>query len=72
VDIEKKTLAEDHPDRLASQYALACAYQANGQVKQAIDLLKHVVDIEKKTLAEDHPDRLASQYALACAYQANG
>lgn len=63
-------LAEDHPDRLASQHELARAYLADGQIKKAVDLLEHVVDVEEK-LAKDHPDRLASQYALANAYLTN-
>ncbi|KAF7504733.1 hypothetical protein GJ744_001802 [Endocarpon pusillum] len=71
VRIEKKRLAEDHPDRLASQHELAQAYQANGQIREAVDLLEHVVKIKKKRQAEDHPARLASQHALAQAYQAN-
>jgi hypothetical protein len=63
-------LAEDHPDRLASQLELARAYLANGQVKDAVRLLEHVVAIEGQVLAEDHPDRLASQRSLAKAHQA--
>jgi hypothetical protein len=62
VAIQEKTLAEDHPSRLASQHELACAYKANGQTKEAISLLEHVVAIWEKTLAEDHPSRLASQH----------
>lgn len=72
VDIQEKTLAEAHPNRLASQHELAVAYQANGQIKEAVKLLKHVVEIEKEILAEDHPDRLVSQQVLAGAYEANG
>ena len=64
-------LADDHPSRLASQHALACAYQANGQIKEAVQLLKHVVKTREK-LADDHPNRLASQHALARAYQTSG
>ncbi len=64
-------LAEDHPDRLASQHELACAYEANGQIKKAVDLLEHVVKVREK-LPEDHPSRLASQHELAGAYLANG
>ena len=64
VGIQKTTLAEDHPDRLASQHALGSAYQANRQVREAVKLLEHVVGIRETTLAEDHPDRLASQHAL--------
>ena len=56
---------------MASQHALAGAYQANGQVKEAVSLLQQVVQIKEQILAEDHPSRLASQYALAGAYQAN-
>ena len=68
VTIREQTLAEDHPDRLASQHELARAYQANGQVKEAISLLEQVVTIKEQTLAEDHPHRLASQQVLATMY----
>ena len=72
VTVEEKRLAEDHPDRLASQHELAGAYEANGQVKEAVALLEHVVAVEEKRLAENHPSRLASQHELARAYRANG
>lgn len=65
-------LATDQPRQLASQQLLALAYQANGQVKEAVALLEQVVEIRGTTLAETHPDRLASQYTLALTYQANG
>ncbi|KAI9691238.1 MAG: hypothetical protein M1822_008858 [Bathelium mastoideum] len=68
----EQNLAEDDPDRLASQHELARAYQANGQVQKAVELLEHVVAIGTKVLVEDHPSRLASQHELARAYQANG
>ncbi|RYC80223.1 hypothetical protein BFJ63_vAg16890 [Fusarium oxysporum f. sp. narcissi] len=72
VAIKETTLAENHPDRLASQHELAGAYQANGQIKEAVKLLEHVVAIREKTLAESHPSRLSSQHELAGAYRANG
>ena len=72
VKIQEQSLAEDHPNRLASQHELAGAYQANGQVKKAVMLLEKIVNTEEQFLAEDHPDRLASQHELARAYQANG
>ena len=58
----------DHPSRLASQHVLAGAYQANGQVKEAVELLKQVVAIKKEVLTKDHPSRLASQHELAGVY----
>ncbi|KAL4788952.1 purine and uridine phosphorylase [Aspergillus venezuelensis] len=39
----KRKFDEEHPSRLASQHGLARAYQANGQIKQAVELLQHVV-----------------------------
>ncbi|KAF4337641.1 kinesin light chain [Fusarium beomiforme] len=72
VAIREITLAESHPDRLASQHELAKAYQADGQIKKAVKLLEHVVLIEETTLEESHLDRLASQQVLAGAYQADG
>jgi hypothetical protein len=58
VTIQERTLAEDHPSRLASQHELAMAYQSDGQIKKAVALLEQVV--ESRTLQEDNPDRLAS------------
>jgi tetratricopeptide (TPR) repeat protein len=68
----REVLTEAHPDRLASQHALAIAYRANGQIKEAVKLLESVVAIEAKALAENHPNQLASQHELAIAYEANG
>jgi hypothetical protein len=70
--VEGKTLAEEHPSRLESQYELAIAYQANGQIVRAVKLPEHVVTVEGRTLAEERPSRLASRHAFAGAYQANG
>ncbi|RBA11750.1 hypothetical protein FPRO05_14265 [Fusarium proliferatum] len=72
VAIKETTLAENHPDRLASQHVLAMSYQANGQIEEAVKLLEHVVAIRETTLAENHPDRLVSQHPLAGVYEANG
>ena len=65
-------LSDSDPSRLASQHALASAYESNGQVKEAVALLEQVVAIEAKILAETHPNRLTSQHALASAYESNG
>lgn len=67
-----EALAENHPSRLASQHALAHAYLANGQVREAVELLEYVVAVHKVALAEDHPSRLASQRELARMYWADG
>src|SRR2546429_8852794 len=51
--LEKLKLAEDHPSRLALQHALAGAYRANGQVKEAVQVLGDGVKGRETTLAED-------------------
>lgn len=71
VEGRSRAMDENHPDRLASQRELAIAYQRNGQIGQAMTLLKHIIKVEEK-LAEDHPKRLTSQYELATAYRENG
>ncbi|KAI3571423.1 hypothetical protein IWW34DRAFT_709803 [Fusarium oxysporum f. sp. albedinis] len=72
VAVKETTLAENHPDRLASQHTLAMAYEANGQIKEAVELLEYVVAIGQTTLAENQPDQLASQHELATTYRSNG
>ncbi|CEJ82761.1 hypothetical protein VHEMI02809 [[Torrubiella] hemipterigena] len=52
-------------------WAGRCLYK-DGQIKEAVALLEHVVKIEETTLAEDHPSRLSSQHVLAGAYKSNG
>ena len=54
-----------------ARYILAIAQQQDGQIREAVEMLEHVVKVREK-LAEDHPSRLASQHALAGAYRANG
>jgi tetratricopeptide (TPR) repeat protein len=68
----REGMIEDDSDLLLSQHVLAMAYEADGQVQKAVELLEHIVKVEEKTLAEEHPSRLASQHALAGAYQADG
>jgi tetratricopeptide (TPR) repeat protein len=68
----REVLEETHPRRLASQHRLGVSYWANGQIKEAVDLMEHVVKVRKVTLAETHPDQLASQHELGVFYWANG
>ncbi|OCK98381.1 purine and uridine phosphorylase [Cenococcum geophilum 1.58] len=67
----RSRLDEKESGRLLSQHMLAMAYEADGQVKKAMELLEHIVAVEAKVLAEEHPSRLASQHALAGAYRAD-
>jgi hypothetical protein len=45
VAIQVEVLTKNYPLQLASQHALAVAYQVKGQVKKAVELLEYVVAI---------------------------
>ncbi|KAM0256538.1 hypothetical protein ACHAPA_012138 [Fusarium lateritium] len=70
--IQERTLANNHPNRLSTQHALAMAYHAEGQFEDAIELLKPITAIEKKILKEDNQIRLDSHIGLACIYMTIG
>lgn len=53
-------VAEDHPDILTVQHDLGTAFSLNEQVKDAVELLEHVVKIKSVQLAEDHLGLLES------------
>jgi hypothetical protein len=59
--LRESRLDEGHPDRPLPQHALVGAYEADGQVKKAVELLEHVVAVKEKFLRDDHPSRLVSQ-----------
>ena len=63
---------ENNSARIGLLWKCAMSYQADGQIKKAVELLEHVLTIRERTLAEEHPDRLVSQYELTRAYQADG
>ncbi|KAJ5402753.1 Acyl transferase/acyl hydrolase/lysophospholipase [Penicillium crustosum] len=63
-------LLADGQTRKALGWLMQRNNRANGQIGEAVELLKHVVAVQA-ALAEDHPDRLVSEHVLAIAYQAN-
>jgi tetratricopeptide (TPR) repeat protein len=68
---QRKELDESDSKRLESQLMLGIAYERNGQVKYAVELLEHVVAIQTKVRAEDCLDLLESQHHLAGSYKDN-
>jgi tetratricopeptide (TPR) repeat protein len=68
---QRKELDESDSKRLLSQLMLASAYGRNGQVKDAVELLEHVVAIQTRVPAEDSLTLLQSKVYLARSYQNN-
>jgi hypothetical protein len=64
----REALDENDSDRLLSQHVLAIAYQADGQVQKAVELLEHVVAVKARTLRDGHPSRLVSVEVLDDMY----
>lgn len=56
--IQEQILAEDHPDQLASQHALAVFYWDLGRRSTSLQMMKHVVSICQRVLDEHHMDRM--------------
>ena len=65
VQIREQTLAEDHPDRLASKNNLATMYWDLGRRSAGLQMMKHVVEIRRQVLDEHHPAREGSEAWLA-------
>ena len=51
-------------DRLASQHELADAYDDNGQTKEAVALLEHIIKVQETTLAATRPSCQLSERTL--------
>lgn len=60
-------LPAEHPARLSSQQDLADAYLANGQSRDAVQLLECMTEIFEQVFDEDDPARLAFEERLASA-----
>ncbi|KAJ4294168.1 hypothetical protein N0V90_007858 [Kalmusia sp. IMI 367209] len=70
VAIRRETLDERHANRLAAEVFLAISYDKNRQIREAIEMLKHVVKVQSP-LPDTHPAKLASQHALAVSYNSD-
>jgi len=72
LEVEKKSLGENHPAYAASLNNLAELYKARGDYTRAEPLYKRALEIEKKSSGENHPDYAAGLNNLAGLYFAQG
>lgn len=68
----REGLEENDPDRLFSEHLLGTSYLRNGQTKEAIKLLEHVVKIKEDVVPETHRSLLNTQYELSIGYHHDG
>jgi Tetratricopeptide repeat len=59
--IREQSLAEDHPDRLASEDSLAIYLWELGSHKASLGMMARVVELQRKVLDEGHPYRERSE-----------
>jgi tetratricopeptide (TPR) repeat protein len=69
---KKSCFPETNSSRLCTEHDLACSYVNSGRIKDAIEILCHVVKVQASILAEDRIERLTSEHALGIAYAVNG
>ncbi|WP_433684685.1 tetratricopeptide repeat protein [Nocardia sp. CA-119907] len=60
-----RVLGADHPDTLHSRHGLALAFEATGQVAEAITLHEQNLTDRQRLLGPEHPDTLTSRDKLA-------
>jgi tetratricopeptide (TPR) repeat protein len=72
VEIERRTLGEEHPYTLTGMNNLAIMYRDEGKLKQAEALLGRVLEVYKRTLGERHPYTLFAMHNLGDVYRSEG
>ncbi|MFJ8359301.1 tetratricopeptide repeat protein [Streptomyces sp. NPDC093984] len=72
LDHRVRSLGDAHPNTLASRNNLGAAYQAAGNLKQAIPLLETTLTNCEQVLGKTHHGTLITRNNLAVAYQTAG
>ncbi|WP_293129117.1 tetratricopeptide repeat protein [Microcoleus sp. bin38.metabat.b11b12b14.051] len=72
VEIDKRSLPEDHHDLAIDFNNLAALYKSQGRYSEAEPLLLQAVEIDKRSLPEDHPSLAIHLNNLAGLYKSQG
>jgi tetratricopeptide (TPR) repeat protein len=64
VDLQRRVLGEEHPDRLAGMNRLAALYSDEGKYPEAEALFTKALKVQLRVLGEIHPDTLNSRDGL--------
>jgi serine/threonine protein kinase len=69
---QQRTLGPEHPDTLATRFAVAREMAGRGDHAGAEDQFREVLAARQRTLGRDHPDTLATWFAIAREMVARG
>ncbi|MEG4107707.1 tetratricopeptide repeat protein [Microcoleus sp. S13_C5] len=72
VEIDRRSLPEDHPNLATHLNNLAQLYQSQGRYSEAEPLYLQVVEIDRRSLPEDHPSLAIHLNNLAELYRDQG
>jgi len=72
LELQRRTLGDQHPDTLASMSRLAFAYERQNAYAKAEALYAQALEIRRRTLGENHADTLASMNGLGSTYERQG
>ena len=69
LEIQEKTLGENHPDTAISYNGMASAYRGLGNYKKALKYYKKTLSIREKTLGENHPHTVMMYDSIGSIYK---
>jgi tetratricopeptide (TPR) repeat protein len=72
VEIQRRTMGEEHPFTLIGMNNLAMVYKNEGKLTHAEPLLSRVLEVRKRTLGNEHPYTVSSMLNLGCLYRDEG
>jgi tetratricopeptide (TPR) repeat protein len=72
VEIDRRSLPEDHPSLATHLNNLALLYKSQGRYSEAEPLYLQAVEIDRRSLPEDHPSLAIDLNNLALLYKSQG
>jgi non-specific serine/threonine protein kinase/serine/threonine-protein kinase len=58
IEVQRRTLGEEHPDTLLSMNSLGVLYRDQRKFAQAEPLSTKVLELQRRLLGEEHPETL--------------
>jgi tetratricopeptide (TPR) repeat protein len=72
LEIQRRTLGEEHPSTLTSMGTLAIIYRGERRYEEAETLIRQALEGSRRTLGEEHPETINCMANLVAACQCQG